>query len=86
MKINNMLLIVAAAGTLMACDKSTPDTANPGDGMSDDITEDPGVDQPGEIMEEEPMEDEIGDDLGDDMAEDEAMDEDVDAEEPTAEE
>ena len=29
MKITNMLLIVAAAGTLVACDKTAPDTAAP---------------------------------------------------------
>ena len=31
MKITNTLLLLAVAGSLAACEKSAPDTANPGD-------------------------------------------------------
>jgi hypothetical protein len=33
MKITNTLLLLAVAGSLAACEKSAPDTANPGEGV-----------------------------------------------------
>ena len=76
MKITNMLLIVAAAGTLVACEKSAPDTATP--------------DVAAPEAPETPSADDVTDDATDEAAEEESADEEsaeeADAEAPTAEE
>lgn len=74
MKITNMLLIVAAAGTLVACDKTAPDTAAP-DVAAPEAPETPSADD---------VTDEAGDESAEE-SEDEASEE-ADAEAPTAEE
>jgi hypothetical protein len=73
MKITNMLLIVAAAGTLVACEKSVPDTATP-DAAAPEAPEAP----------EAPSADDVTDEAA---GEEEATEEEAaDAEAPTAEE
>jgi len=74
MKITNLLLIVAAAGTLVACDKSTPDTATP-DVAAPEAPETPETPSADDVTEEESTEE---------AAEESA--EEADAEAPTAEE
>ncbi len=74
MKITNMLLIVAAAGTLVACDKTAPDTATP-DVAAPEAPETPSADD---------ATDEAGDESAEE-SEDEASEE-ADAEAPTADE
>ncbi len=74
MKITNLLLIVAAAGTLVACDKSTPDTAAP-DVAAPEAPETP----------ETPAADDVTDEESTDEAAEESADE-ADAVAPTAEE
>lgn len=73
MKITNLLLIVAAAGTLVACDKTMPDTATP-DVAAPETPETP----------ETPSADDAMDDESTDEAADESAEE-ADAEAPTAE-